>query len=69
MLANLSGPLNFQAANKGTYWYHSHMGAQRTNGVFGAFIIKERPTQNISPPEGVIMVVGDWQHDQSSEVR
>ena len=31
----------FQAAQTGTYWYHSHSGSQRTEGLFGALIIKE----------------------------
>jgi len=26
----------------GTYWYHSHMGSHRTNGAYGALIIKEK---------------------------
>ncbi|XP_065665472.1 uncharacterized protein LOC136086901 [Hydra vulgaris] len=32
----------FKAEPKGTFWYHSHVGSQRTNGAYGAFIIKER---------------------------
>ncbi|XP_066919627.1 uncharacterized protein [Clytia hemisphaerica] len=60
---------NFTASPKGTYWYHSHMGAQRTNGLYGAFVIKERPKPGASePPEERIMAVGDWTHDRSEEV-
>ena len=33
----------FQALNTGTYWYHSHTGAQRTDGLFGSLVIKETP--------------------------
>ena len=29
-------------APPGTYWYHSHVGAQRTNGLQGGLIIKDR---------------------------
>jgi FtsP/CotA-like multicopper oxidase with cupredoxin domain len=29
-------------APPGTYWYHSHVGAQRTNGAYGALIIKPK---------------------------
>ncbi|XP_066919141.1 uncharacterized protein [Clytia hemisphaerica] len=48
---------------------HSHMGAQRTNGLYGAFVIKERPKPSASePPEERIMTVGDWTHDRSEEV-
>ena len=57
-----------QAKPKGTFWYHSHVGAQRTNGVFGAFIIKEKPRKNFNPPTDVILQVGDWHHHSSEEV-
>ena len=33
----------FNASLAGTFWYHSHTGNQRTKGVYGAFIIRERP--------------------------
>ena len=29
-------------APQGTYWYHSHVGAQRTNGLQGALVIKPK---------------------------
>ena len=29
----------------GTFWYHSHTGAQRTDGFYGALIVKERPNR------------------------
>ena len=31
----------FRAFPAGTHWYHSHSGAQRTDGLFGALIVKE----------------------------
>ena len=39
----------FNASQYGTHWYHSHSGAQRTDGLFGALIVKEEatPTQDI----------------------
>ena len=58
-----------KADPKGTFWYHSHVGAQRTNGVFGALIIKERPKAEVTPPIDVIMQIGDWHHESSEEVR
>ncbi|XP_057293172.1 LOW QUALITY PROTEIN: uncharacterized protein LOC130621837 [Hydractinia symbiolongicarpus] len=58
----------FKASPKGTFWYHSHVGAQRTNGVFGAFIIKEKPKAGVKPPEDMIMTVMDWHHHSSEEV-
>ena len=32
----------YTATPSGTFWYHSHSGAQRTDGFFGALIVKER---------------------------
>lgn len=31
----------FQADPPGTYWYHSHAGSQRTDGLYGGLIIRE----------------------------
>ena len=31
----------FNATPPGTHWYHSHTGVQRTDGLFGALIVKE----------------------------
>ena len=31
----------FLASPSGTHWYHSHMGAQRTDGLLGALIVRE----------------------------
>ena len=47
------------------------MGAQRTNGVYGALIIKERlnkDEENKTRPVDVIMSIGDWHHFSSEEV-
>ena len=33
----------FKAYPTGTHWYHSHYGTQRTDGLFGALVILERP--------------------------
>ena len=32
----------FRAGPSGTFWYHSHMGSQRANGLFGALVVRER---------------------------
>ncbi|XP_003391581.1 PREDICTED: laccase-like, partial [Amphimedon queenslandica] len=36
----------FKAEPSGTHWYHSHSGAQRTDGLFGALIVKEKEQGN-----------------------
>ena len=32
----------FKATPAGTHWYHSHVGAQRTDGLFGALVVREK---------------------------
>ena len=32
----------YNATLAGTHWYHSHVGAQRTDGLFGALIVREK---------------------------
>lgn len=59
---------NFKAFPKGTFWYHSHVGAQRSNGLFGAFIIKEKPRPNVVLPEDKTLIIGDWHHESAEEV-
>ncbi len=35
----------FKATPAGTHWYHSHVGAQRTDGLFGALVVRETTNQ------------------------
>ncbi len=39
-------PYRFVASLSGTYWYHSHLGTQRTQGAYGPFIVLENPAEN-----------------------
>ena len=38
---SLSFSYEYTAKPAGTFWYHSHSGAQRTDGFYGALIVKE----------------------------
>ena len=33
----------FKARPSGTMWYHSHVGTQRTEGIFGSLVVRESP--------------------------
>ena len=64
----------FKAYPSGTFFYHSHIGGQRVDGLFGAFIVKEQEIDD-KGIDGIdhitddfIMHVGDWYHKRSSEV-
>jgi len=41
----------FKAIPSGTFWYHSHTGTQRTDGMFGGLIILERDQERIRASE------------------
>ena len=42
----------FKAVPSGTFWYHSHTGTQRTEGMFGGLIILERNQAQIKQALG-----------------
>ena len=68
----------FNAAQYGTHWYHSHSGAQRTDGLFGSLIVKERNESyinelksrlNIDDIEGEhTLSLLDWQKSNSIDL-
>ena len=35
----------YTARPSGTFWYHSHSGAQRTDGIYGALVVQENETR------------------------
>ena len=54
----------FKAGPSGTFWYHSHIGSQRANGLFGALIVKEKemeyPIPFIDDPASHTVSLMDW---------
>lgn len=55
----------FQVTQTGTYWYHSHIGAQRSMGLYGALIIREKKPLAM---EEHIFTIQDYNHDWDSEL-
>lgn len=57
----------FEASPAGTHWYHSHIGAQRTDGLYGALIVKEVEEEGrfIDTPESHTISLLDWQQESS----
>ena len=73
----------FYARPYGTHWYHSHSGAQRTDGLFGALIVKEKDdtqidevlkrsgvdkTKYTDSPEQHTLTLLDWQRSSSLDL-
>lgn len=57
----------FTAKPVGTFWYHSHMGHQRLNGLFGAFIVRQKSARNVPRMTEHILQVFEWNHDHGSD--
>ena len=71
----------YTASPAGTFWYHSHSGAQRTDGFYGSLIVREKPArmkeikaslQNHGAfedlPEKHTISLLDWQHEASLDL-
>ena len=71
----------FNVGKAGTYWYHSHVGAQRTDGLYGAFIVKEAEGKTLNDytaltdgisvkdfPENKTITLLDWQRETSLNI-
>jgi len=37
----------FNAGNAGTHFWHDHTGPQRSDGIFGAFIVRQAPDKEV----------------------
>ena len=64
----------FKASPSGTFWYHSHSGTQRTDGLFGALIVKEKMPPDftnysfqLSNKEYTLSLL-DWQQQASEDL-
>ena len=60
----------FRAIPPGTHWYHSHSGAQRTDGLFGALIVRDTfsPQGITDEPEKYTLTLIDWQKENSLDL-
>ncbi|XP_070533729.1 uncharacterized protein [Ptychodera flava] len=65
----------FLATPPGTHWYHSHLGTQRTDGLYGALIVLP-PEETVEVKETTdpdyegefIMILHDWMRDISLDI-
>ncbi|KAB8260287.1 Cupredoxin [Aspergillus pseudonomiae] len=57
----------WRAEQYGSSWYHSHIGLQAWNGVFGGIVINGPATANYDEDAGV-MILSDWTHDTADEM-
>ncbi|XP_066264318.1 uncharacterized protein [Branchiostoma lanceolatum] len=50
----------FKAEPAGTHWYHSHLGSQKEDGLFGAFIVHKTSMPKTS---SLPLFLQDWWHE------
>ena len=57
----------FKAYPAGTHWYHAHSGTQRTDGIYGALIVKDiLPEFNIENEHTLMLM--DWSKESSHAI-
>lgn len=55
----------FPIVQTGTYWYHSHTGLQEQIGMYGAFILHDKKTEDI--PEKTLLL-SDWSDENPKQI-
>ena len=71
ILPNQNYTYSFIAHPAGKYWYHSHAGAQRSDGLYGALIIKDtipRFSHCLDLPDKHTLLLMDWQRESSDDL-
>ena len=71
ILSYQSYTYKFRASPAGTHWYHAHSGAHRTDGLYGALIVKDvypGGLYNYDLPEQHTLLLMDWQKEPSIDL-
>ena len=55
-------------APPGTYWYHSHVGAQRTNGLEGVLVIREKSYTKSQRDRDLVVALQEWYDSPTCQV-
>lgn len=62
---------NFTVENQfGTFWYHSHVSTQYTDGLVGPFIVHSPSEANVRSTYDYdqVVLIQDWYHDLSTDL-
>nr|BCM26534.1 laccase-like multicopper oxidase 2 [Pseudothemis zonata] len=63
----------FKAGNPGTHFYHAHTGLQKLDGLYGSFIVRQTPSEEVHAHlydydlTTHVMLVSDWMHEVAQE--
>ncbi|TVY91410.1 Laccase [Lachnellula willkommii] len=72
---NITYEFGIEDTQAGTFWYHSHIGTQRADGLYGGLIIHHPLIDSVyrtkAPgyKEESLLLVGDWYHRTAEEVQ
>jgi CopA family copper-resistance protein len=58
----------FPVVQSGTYWYHSHSGAQETTGLYGALIFEPRAKEPYGYDRDYVVVLSDWSDEAAKTI-
>ena len=60
----------FKASPAGTHWYHAHTSAHRTDGLYGALIVKDTipDLYDVDSPDQHTLTLMDWHRDPALEL-
>ena len=71
ILSYRSYTYKFKASPAGTHWYHAHSGTLRTDGLYGALIVKDKypgGIYNFDLPKDHTLLLMDWQKEPSIDL-
>eukprot|EP00884_Botryococcus_braunii_P020031 jgi/Botrbrau1/6711/Bobra.0324s0002.1 len=52
----------------GTYWWHGHGGVEAVDGLYGPLIVRPKGEEPLKYDDEIILMVGDWFHDQAAQM-
>lgn len=58
----------FKVRQSGTYWYHSHSGAQEQAGMYGALILEPREADPVQTESEHVVVLSDFTEENPNEI-
>ncbi|WP_026069548.1 multicopper oxidase domain-containing protein [Legionella tunisiensis] len=53
----------------GTYWYHSHVGLQEQEGLYGAYIIEPKSSPPFKYNKDFEVVLSDWKNTKADHIQ
>ncbi|SEK87890.1 copper-resistance protein, CopA family [Atopomonas hussainii] len=58
----------FKVNQNGTYWYHSHSGAQEQLGVYGALVVDAKEPEPFAYDRDYVVLLSDWTDENPQRV-